>query len=508
MRGKRVCPPRPKLSHNEPRHLSAAERVRANGRRRAAGDGRGPGVAWRLALLTVAAVVPLGCTPRARWWDSCTGTPAAPVAARVDATEHLVVYLDASKGMKGFVSARAGERGATVRTIFTRALLELAGVGGALVPRPALVLRVLNTKMQPPASEPASELRQYAADRGRFRGGRGSLAAVFKTFEEPVGQSAGARPARYHILLTDGVQADGTDPRCVNDSDTQCAREKINELLNKGWGATVLGVRGEFDGLVFSHVGGRRAVRHRSEPARTETFRPFYLYVFSPDQAALSEFVLTLKKCLRRLLTSPGQLREYALSAPYVTEASGGDFVGVGDETGTVARESDAPAGASCFNLRVAPQGQGDDAEGGTLNFKTRVTWSHHGLDSGTPQEVAGLVKWELTPVDSTPQEGMPYPQMKIVGSTVDGDGTVTLQLAARRAEGAGTRQARIYQLIGRLDLEKTAPPWVAAWSTATDTTAEEAPRTLNLKVSLANLWNNKSLRDQELASACLRVVE
>jgi hypothetical protein len=436
------------------------------------------------------------------------GTPAALVPARVDATEHLVVYLDASKGMKGFVSEQVGAEVATGRTIFSRTLLELAGVGGALVPRPALVVRVLNKKMQPPVGEPDSGLRLYAVNRGRFRGGRGSLAAVFSTFEEPVEPGAGARPARYHILLTDGVQADGTDPRCINDSDTQCAREKINELLGKGWGGTVLGVRGEFDGLVFSHVRGRRAVRHRSEPARTETFRPFYLYVFSPDQAALSELVLTLKKCLRPLLTSPEQLREYALSAPYVTAASGGDFVSVGDETGTVARESDAPAGASCFNLRVAQRGQGDAADGEPLNFKLRVTWSHHGLDSGTPQEVAGLVKWELTPVDSTPQEGALYPRMKIVGSTVNSDGTVTLQLSARRAEGAGTRQARIYQLVGRLDLEKTAPPWVAAWSTATDTTAEEAPRTLNLKVSLANLWNNKSLRDQELASACLRVVE
>src|SRR5215207_8059108 len=470
MRGKGECPPRPGLFHNMLRPLSAARRVCAIGRRRAADDGRGWGLAWRLALLTVTAAVPLGCSPRTRWWDSCIGTPAALVPVRVDATDHLVVYLDASKGMKGFVSEHVGSGAATGLTIFSRSLWELAGVSDALVPRPALVLRVLNTKTQPPVSESVAGLRSYAVDRGRFRGRRGSLAAAFGTFEEPVESGAEARPARYHILLTDGVQADATDLRCLNDSDTQCAREQINELLGKGWGATVLGVRGEFDGLVFPRVRGRRAVRHRSRPARPETFRPFYLYVFSPDQAALGELVLTLKNGLRPLLASPEQLREYALSAPYVTAAAGGDFVSVGNETGTVARESAAPAGASCFNLRVTPKGQGDEGEGEPLNLKMRVTWSHHGLDSGTPQEVAGLVKWELTPAAPTPEEGAPYPQMKIVGSTVNSDGTVALQLSARRGEGTGTRKARVYHLVGRLDLEKTAPPWVAAWSTSTDT--------------------------------------
>ncbi len=63
-----------------------------------------------------------------------------------------------------------------------------------------------------------------------------------------------------------------------------------------------------------------------------------------------------------------------------------------------------------------------------------------------------------------------------------------------------------MYGLVGILDVEKTAPPWVSAWSTNSDTVAENANKTLNLDTSLANLWNNAELKNYPVAEVFIRI--
>lgn len=442
------------------------------------------------------------------------------VAAGIDTTDHLVVYLDVSKSMKGFISERRGSPALPAQTVFSKTLLALRSVVETISPQPKMVLRVVNTKVQPPVND--LKLTLYAINRRWFRSGMVSLPAAFDAFLEPLEEKrpgAEARPARFHILLTDGVQSNHGDCHDLNGlrvSDMHCVREKISRLLNTGWSGTVLGVRGEFDGLVFSAVRRNWAVRHGSGRDNPETLRPFYLYIFSPDQGALSKLVEAVKNKLRPMLKSSDQLREYALAASYVTAAASGDLVSMNEETYTLRREESAPAETLYFNVSIAtptvrrtphlPQGDALLQSDAPIIFTLRIPWSHHGQDSGTPQEVSGMVKWELIQMASTSDQDALYPEMKIIGSTVNTDGSVILQIAASWKEGVGKRRALIYRLVGRLDLEKTAPPWVAEWSTATDTTPEEAWRTLNLKGLLAHLWNNQSLQRQEVATACLRV--
>lgn len=475
--------------------------------------------AGALAVM-LAACGGLACERAERWCDSCLPPREPLVASAVATTDHLVVYLDVSKSMRGYVGERQKTEAASARTVFSRSLLELRSVVNSLRPQPQVLLRVVDAGVHRPQDD--FRLAQYAVNRDWFGGDETNLAGVFRAFEEPVepqGASDTSRPALFHVLVTDGVQstrrnADRGD--CLQGSDSHCVKERINQLLGKGWGGAVLGVRADFDGPVYSEIQpGSPPVEHRSETEKPDTYRPFYLYIFSPDQAALDQLVKALKDGLRPLLRAQDHLREYALTSRYVEGQATGELVSTNEDAFNVVRERQATAGALCFNVGVsaaprprpagAPQGDGRQDAAPPLRLTLRLPWSHHGSDSGTPQEAAGLVRWELTPVAQTPEKGALYPELKLAGSTANPDGSVTLLLTGRWEQGTGKRRPRVYRLVGRLDLEKASPPWVALWSAATDTTREEAARTLNLKVSLANLWNNPSLQRQEGAVACLR---
>lgn len=55
------------------------------------------------------------------------------------------------------------------------------------------------------------------------------------------------RPARSHILITDGAQStkqQRADVSCMAGSDYRCVRNAISNLLRRGWAGSVVGVRG------------------------------------------------------------------------------------------------------------------------------------------------------------------------------------------------------------------------------------------------------------------------
>ncbi|HWS99955.1 MAG TPA: hypothetical protein VN256_06895 [Pyrinomonadaceae bacterium] len=443
--------------------------------------------------------------------------PAEP--ANVAATDHLVVYLDVSESMKGFVAERRATEAASVQTVFSKSLSGLRNVVTTLQPQSKVVLRLVDKEVHPPAD--VFQLAQYAINRDWFNRNETNLAGAINAFQEAVEEPSeqGALPARFHILVTDGVQSTKerrSDVRCLQGSDVDCVKEKINGLLSQGWGGTILGVRSDFNGQLFSETRPDWEFTYTTDPNDPESFRPFYLYIFSPDRAALEPLVRKVKEVLRPALKSPAHLREYPLTAAYVTGAAGGEIVATDKDLFTVSKEKTAPAGALCYNVdmeaatgRHAARGKAGEtpaAEAPALQLTLRIPWSQSALDSGTPQEVAGLVRWELKAGRAASEKGARYPEMRIVSSTANPDGSVTLQMTAKWEERQGKRREQIYMLVGHLDLEKPAPPWVAQWSTDTDTSKEEAPRTLNLNASLANLWNNQFLQNQEIAAACLRV--
>ena len=65
----------------------------------------------------------------------------------------------------------------------------------------------------------------------------------------------------------------------------------------------------------------RRSTERRFHRAARTTghFRPFYLYVFSPDPQALNSLVSSLKERLRGLVRKSEPIRELNLSLPYTT---------------------------------------------------------------------------------------------------------------------------------------------------------------------------------------------
>ena len=167
------------------------------------------------------------------------------------------------------------------------------------------------------------DLSQAAVNRSLYAGKETNLAGAIKTFSEPLDQNAEVKsPPRFHILVTDSVQSsdkNNASAGCAQGSDSFCVKKQLLELVNNGWGGAILGMKSEFDGNVYSEIA-HKAVPYSSGKDANK-FRPFYLYIFSPDRAALDKLV----DSLRQRLTPLGRedtLREYALTSDYANGAA------------------------------------------------------------------------------------------------------------------------------------------------------------------------------------------
>jgi hypothetical protein len=122
-------------------------------------------------------------------------------------------------------------------------------------------------------------------------------------------------PARFHILITDGVQSTKQQVSvhsCVAGSDYVCVKKAIAGLLDKGWGGCVIGLRSEFHGKVYSELDHGKAIPYESKRSDSKTYRPFYLYLLSPDRAALDKLVEALKARLRTIVKPEEALRVWS----------------------------------------------------------------------------------------------------------------------------------------------------------------------------------------------------
>jgi hypothetical protein len=469
----------------------------------------------------------LGCNgnPDPPAWEKLIANHQSGEAPRQSpTTNHLVVYLDTSSSMAGYVSPdgktvfAASQDG---QTIFSHTLQELRNVVTSLNPSVDVVFRRVDASVGPPLFSDL-ELNQASVNRGTYTGKETNLAGAISTFSEPLqkalnksGEDAEENqptpPARFHILITDGVQSTNTqrtDVSCTAGSDYVCIKKKLSALIEKGWAGVVLGVRSEFGGKVYSEINKGQAIPYESKKRDVGTFRPFYLYIFSPDHAALDKLVAVLKERLRPLIGREDGLREYSLTTPYA-EGSAKAEITVPKESADFleksrAREEDPVR----FTLRISLNTEKSGAKPITISIEP--AWSKHALDSGSRQELASLLRWELVPVyppsSRSGAQGSRYPEIKIVKQEVDDKGKMLLQVNAQWPPGAGAPEWRAYRLEGHLNLEQEVPPWVRQWSTNLDTTADTANRTLNLESALSGLWRNPSLEKQVVAEIYLRV--
>src|SRR2546423_357113 len=490
------------------------------------------------SVLTLALTFLCGCgssdpVPWSKVISPSTNASPEPPAR---ASDHLVVYLDTSGSMAGYVSPDGQVNFAPSpdgETIFGHTLQEVRNVVTTLDPRVSVVFRRVAAKVEQPSFNDL-ELGQASVNRGTFNGGETNLAGAINLFAQPLrpeqqktkdnGHGGGdesnkerdeddekeQQPARFHILITDGVQStkqQAADESCVAGSDYICVKKAIARLLDAGWGGCVLGVRSEFRGKVYSEINHGKAIQYESKRSEPKTFRPFYLYVFSPDRAALDKLVEALKARLRPALKQEDALREYALTSRYADGTGSAEIVIPKESSSYLermkAREENPPRLTLMVNMDTEKRGPQPFA------ISLTVPWSGHASDGGPPQELAALMRWELEEVHGdwdAPGGGRRYPEVRLTGQQADEQGRVVAQATAQWPQGTGKPGWRAYRLVGRLDLEKLSPPWVRQWSTNVDTTTDVANKTLNLESSLAGLWHNPAMEKQVVAEIYLRV--
>ena len=422
-------------------------------------------------------------------WKICEDTLIQTNKAQASAltTDHLVVYLDTSASMAGYLSPDGGKSFAVApdgQTIFSKTLLELRNVVTTLSPQPEVVIRRVDTAISAPSFSDL-ELSQAALNRGMYNGKDTDIAGAIKTFNQSLSDDEENKaPPRFHVFVTDGVQSSSRQSAatsCAQGSDSVCVKKQILELLNNGWSATVIGLRGEFQGNVFSEIQ-KKPVPFASgkDPNR---FRPFYLYVFSPDKTGLDQLSEKLRQRLSGFIKDKNSLREYALTSDYAGGVAAIEIENAEKDFLDVRQEKERNGNAARITVKTDVETESAGAK--PLVLKIKIPWSENAKLGGTADEMLSLVKWTLEPIGAdTETKGVRYPNLKLTKQEVK-DGGAELTFVSDWTKEAGDLGWRIYRLTGRLDTEQSAPPWVRAWSTDVDTTAEYGSRTLNLESSL-----------------------
>lgn len=443
--------------------------------------------------------------------------PTPQTTTPVETSNELVVYLDTSASMAGYVTADG-------QSIFGKTLRELRFATGTFANSDAKVLvRRIGSDVGPALAD--MELTSASQDQNIYRSGETNLAGAIQSFRTPTtpvsntsAQTTNAKAStdtakaepipRFHILVTDGVQSTrqgNSTSACATGSDQFCVRQKIGELLQAKWGGCILGIRADFRGKVYSEVN-RSAIPYETHTNDPAGFRPFYLYVFSPDPQALDSLVSLLKQRLRGLVPKSEPIRELNLSFPYTTGPAEFEASVAKESRGFIERTKDREGPPAKLTLRVDV----DTEKSGARQFSivAKLPWSDHALDTANEAELAQLLTWKVEDVYPAPSEsaGKRFPQVKIVQTHVDSPGQITIDATAGFNAGTGKPSWRVCRIQARLNLNQSSPSWIKDWSVDLDTTRDVGNRTFNLETALLGLWSASTTKDHVVAEAYLRI--
>jgi hypothetical protein len=471
-----------------------------------------------VALISLFAFVSGGCgRPDAVDWEAA-GVSAAPTPAPSPrpTSDRLVVYLDTSASMAGYVSQNG-------QNVFGATLRALRDTVTSFKNPLDVVVRDVDISVKSPDPDGALALQKASINPKIYGGGETDLAGAIGEFSAnpgrekivPAGDGEAAPEdapplARIHILITDGVQSKKSQTgKCLKGSDPTCVREKIINLLKADWGAYIIGMRSQFHGTIYSEITGAK-IPFNSNDNRPQTFRPFYLYVFSPDRAALDEFIGSLREKLRAV-APPDTLRVLALTSPYSDAGVKAEAVvpKESEESFELGEQEESPP-----RLTLGVDPNTTDASPVPLTVAVEVPWSKNVLDSGSKQELAGVLAWDVTrvyPAEGAADGGKRYPVVKVKsesGVTLDSRGRLPVQLSVGWPRSTESPAWGVYRLRGRLDFGegKDPLPWIRQWSTDLDTTVDRGDRTLNLESILTSLLRNPVLEQQPVAEVYMRV--
>ena len=476
------------------------------------------------AVVVLAVIACTSCGKKAPEWkqalkyESTAGTDGES-HPQTNTTDELVVYLDTSASMAGYVSTNG-------QSIFGKTLRELRYATGTFGNSNAKVLvRRIAADVGPALSD--MELTTASQDQSVYRGGETNLAGAISKFTLPSqadAKSASERDAvkasvsnnaenkpipRFHILVTDGVQSTrqgSATHDCTAGSDQFCVRQKIGDLLKQNWAGCVLGIRADFRGKVYSEVS-KASIAYETHSENPTTFRPFYLYIFSPDRQALDSLVNSLKERLRPLVSRSEPIRELNFSFPYMNGATDFDVLLDKEARSFIARNKDRGGPPSRLTIEVDV----DTEKSGPKPFSlvAKLPWSVHALDTASEAELAKLLNWNVDPIYPPENEtaGKRFPEIKILRTHVDSPGQVTVDVTAQFPRGSEKPCWRVYVLKATLNLtQTTTPSWIKEWSVDLDTTRDAGNRTFNLETALLGLWNTSKMKDQVIAKAHIRI--
>lgn len=465
-------------------------------------------------------------------WEVCSSqsSSSSPGSQAINISNNeLVIYLDTSLSMAGFISPNGTSRFSVApdgQTIFSKTLLELRNVVNTLSPElTTLVRHVDKTELPRTPDENMGGLVYAATRRSLYNGTETNLVGAVKSFSLPHQENQEpTEPSRFHLLVTDGVQSTENNQgrNCLNGSDASCVKAEIQKLLKNKWFGVVLALRSEFDGYVYSEnappwlAPEKRRNHYASGNQDNEKFRPFYLYVFSLDKAGLDKLVEKIKENLRVRIDKI-VIREYGLTTDYTkgyATVSNLDLSEGAKDYLTIKNETLKTGTLPQFTVSVDSQTSQLDASNTpdkTFRLLIKPDWSNHAHDSNLVDIIQNL-KWQVVNcLEETEISDNRYPSLRVVTENIKilNDGSIDLPLEASWLPNeAGPKKWRSFWLIGRIDTEKPFPPWVKEWSTEDDQQIETANKTLNLSISLANLWQNDAIQNQNIVEVCLRVGE
>jgi hypothetical protein len=460
------------------------------------------------------------CTQRPPEWKDIVKTTevnSRATASPVPTTNELVVYLDTSASMAGYITKDG-------QSIFGKTLRELRYATGTFGNSDAKVLvRRIASAVGPALTD--MELTSASQDQNIYHGGETNLAGAITTFKSPttpakaaeqsantqVGLSAAPKVEpipKFHVLVTDGVQSTkqgGATHECAAGSDQFCVRQKIGELLRAGWGGCILGLRADFHGKVYSEVNGS-AIPYETRTSDPKTFRPFYLYIFSPDPSALDSLVTSLKDRLRPLLPQSEPIRELNLSFSYATGTTDFDVAVPKDSKSFIDHNKDHSGPPSKLTLRVDVDTEKSGAK--PFSILAKLPWSTHALDTANETELTQFLTWSVErvyPPDGK-AAGQRFPEIRILHTHVDTPGQITIDATAGYPSGTAKPSWCAYHLRARLNLNQSSPAWIKEWSIDLDTTRDVGNRTFNLETALLGLWNTSDTKERTVAEAYIRI--
>lgn len=464
-------------------------------------------------------------------WEAVNAINAvASPSSAPPTTDELIVYLDTSGSMAGYVISDG-------QNVFGRTLRAVRDIATSFNQPVRVSVRYVAATVGSPDPDGALAL-QKASVTDVYKGGETDLAGAINSFtprSEPpttqgsstgnpaangttaeTPQAAAPPPARFHILITDGVQStrsQNSNLACLKGSDATCVREKIINLVKQGWGGYVIGLRSQFHGTIYSEVSPGKKIPYNTPEGALKRYRPFYLYIFSPDRTALDGFVEVLRERLRSVAPQD-TMRVLALTSPYAVEAAKAELLVPREAEDTVEPIGGQEENPARFTIEV--NRDKDEASPAPFSLTITVPWSSFVRDSGRQEELARLLRWEVEPVypkeESANGAGpVRYPVVKLknaTGEPVIKDGHLEVQASVGWPRSTAKPAWRVFRLQSRLDVAMGHEPlpWIKQWSTDLDTTDTVGDRTLNLESVLTGLWRNPVLEQQTVTTVYLRV--